>query len=352
MSVHDFLHARMAPAAHVDVTPTPLLAHLAGHHAERIALVWPAPHGEFLALPAARRHLAALALMHMAAERHARLRALLTAAPLNEVIRFALVRPPRGLARALAHLGEPLAAPDLYRRLLDLLEEREAAAVLHHAAPIDANLLAKLEALPVALRKPRILALTADAHAARTLAEAFDLALRINPRRPERDLALAWARAVDAPRLYRTAIEALKAHRFGAYPPPPAMKRPYRQVTALAALEREALRFRNCVASYVYDIGVDQMAVYVRDADPVAMIALKRDLGGWRFAEALGPENAALAEPALRLVAADFAAAGVRLGQPMRAIEDRLEALADAAPEAPAPPATYAGELGLGQLWR
>ena len=82
------------------------------------------------------------------------------------------------------------------------------------------------------------------------------------------------------------------------------------------------------------------MAVYVREGEVPAMIALKRDVGGWRLAEALGAGNMPLDEPLLRLVAAEFAAAGVRIGQPMRAIEDRLETLAESAPQAPIP-ATY-----------
>ena len=41
---------------------TPLLAFIAGGFADVIAQVWPAPHGDFFALPAARRHAAAIAL--------------------------------------------------------------------------------------------------------------------------------------------------------------------------------------------------------------------------------------------------------------------------------------------------
>ena len=39
---------------------SPLLAFLAGVHAPAIAHLWPAPHEGFLALPAARRHAAAI----------------------------------------------------------------------------------------------------------------------------------------------------------------------------------------------------------------------------------------------------------------------------------------------------
>ena len=43
-------------------TATPLLAFVAGEFADPIARLWPAPHGDFFALPAARRHAAAILL--------------------------------------------------------------------------------------------------------------------------------------------------------------------------------------------------------------------------------------------------------------------------------------------------
>jgi len=41
---------------------TPLLAFIAGGFADAVAQLWPAPHAEFFALPAARRHAAAIML--------------------------------------------------------------------------------------------------------------------------------------------------------------------------------------------------------------------------------------------------------------------------------------------------
>jgi hypothetical protein len=271
---------------------------------------------------------------------------------LRDVVAFAFRHPPRGLARALGRLGETLWAGPEYDALFVQLRAPDAAQVLQHADAIDIALLHKLALLPAALRKMRIVALLPHPYAADTLAEAFALARRINPRRSERDLAMAWGRAADAKRLFEAAIDALKADRFGQFAPAPAMGKPYRAITARAVLDVEALRFRNCIASYVVDIGADVMAVYVREGEPAAMIALKRDVGGWRLAEALAAENAPLPEQMLRAIAADFAAAGVRVGQPVRAIEDRLETLAEATPATPAQPATVAARLGLGQLWR
>jgi hypothetical protein len=355
MSIHDLLHARAAhaaPMARVDLAPTPLLAFLAGEHAEALARVWPAPHVEFFALTGARRHLAAIALMHVAPDSHARVRRLIEGAHLREVAGAALADPPRGLARALSRLGERLWAQHEYLTLIDHLRDVESAQILRHAEAIDVPLLAKLAALPPALRKARIVALTPGVDGAMALAEAFALARRINPRTPERDLVMAWGRAADTRRLFEAALEALKPLRFGEAVPAPAMGRPYRAIRSRDTLQAEALRFSNCIASYHWEIGAEQMAVYVREGDTPVMIAIKRDVGGWRLAEALAAGNMPLDEPLLRLVAAEFAAAGVRIGQPMRTIEDRLETLAEAIAPAAAPTLSLAAQMGLGQLWR
>ena len=130
------------------------------------------------------------------------------------------------------------------------------------------------------------------------------------------------------------------------------MTAPYRAIHSRDVLQVEALRFANCIASYHWEIGAEQLAVYVREGDVPAMIALKRDVGGWRLAEALAAANIPLDDALLRVVAAEFAAAGVRIGHPVRAIEDRLETLAEATPQAVIPPISLAAQMGLGQLWR
>lgn len=355
VTLFDALYAypREAPVfRRVELAPTPLLAFLAGEHAPAIARVWPAPHAEFLALPTAHRHLAAIALGQWFGQDHARMARLFEIKPLRDLVGDVLPAPPRGLARALARLGETLWPMERYAALLTLLREPEAALVLRHAEVIDVALLAKLHTLPPALRKARILALLPTADAVTALRDGFHAARAINPRRPERDLILALERAQDRRRLFETAIAAMRPDRFGEALPPPAMKRPYRAITSRAALETEALRFRNCVASYGWEIGASAMAVYVAEDEAAVMIALKRDVVGWRLADALGFENAPIDEALLRRIAADFAAAGVWIGQPIRAIEDRLETHAEAADPAPPPLLTYAAQIGLGQLWR
>jgi hypothetical protein len=356
MSVYDFLYAQHAaqapPMARVDIAPTPLLAFLAGEHAEARARAWPAPHAEFLALTAARRHLAAITIGRVAPEGYARLRALIEGAHLRDVAGAARLEAPRGFTRALSRLGETLWRAAEYEALMAHLRDADSAQILRHAEAIDVALLAKLEALPPALRVARIVALTPGVDGAIALAEAFALAHRINPGVSQRDRVIAWGRAPDTRRLFETALEALKPLRFGEAVPAPRMDHPYRMIKTRDKLQVEALRFANCIASYHWEIGAEQMAVYVREGEVPVMIALKRDVGGWRLAEALAAGNVPLEEPLLRIVAAEFAAAGVRIGQPVRAIEDRLETLTEGAPQPSTYVASFGAQIGLGQLWR
>jgi hypothetical protein len=94
----------------------------------------------------------------------------------------------------------------------------------------------------------------------------------------------------------------------------------------------------------------------VREFGEPAMIALKRDVGGWRLAEALAVDNALLSEPDLAAIVTDFTAAGVRAGPPVRMIEDQLETFAvtpsQSAGVAVVIEPTLHQRLALGQLWR
>jgi hypothetical protein len=353
MSVFDFVAARAgvfdtAP----DVTPTPLLTHLAGEHAGAIARLWPQPHAEFLTLPAARRHLVAIGLARLGVEQWPALRNAAERTPLRDVIALAVRPAPRGLARALAHMGEALWTRLDYERLLALLGETNANLVLRHTEAIDPALLTRIGMLPARLRVARIVTNVTTAEAARALAEAYTAARWINPRRDERDMVLAWSRAAGPEALLRNAIEALKPDRFGQMTPAPDMAKPYRRIASRAALDAAALRFRNCAAGYLWEVGADELALYIVETETAALVAVKRDVGGWRLAEALGAENYPLTDEALRAIVGDFERAGVRAGPPIRALEDRLESLADGFAAARPPPESYRTVLGLGQLWR
>lgn len=113
--------------------PSPLLIHLAGEFADRLALLWPAPHTAFLAAGANQRHLVAIGLSHGSLE--ADLRGVLVM-PFKHALRAVLPNAPRGLTRALGRLGETLWTARDYGLLLAVLLRPEPAKVLAHATVI------------------------------------------------------------------------------------------------------------------------------------------------------------------------------------------------------------------------
>src|SRR5215469_596472 len=85
--------------------PTPLLRHLAGEFAPRVAALWPEPHRPFTEARAERRHLVCLALAQRDGELDRDLARAALAWPFRRAVRALAPAAPDGLARALAHLG-------------------------------------------------------------------------------------------------------------------------------------------------------------------------------------------------------------------------------------------------------
>ena len=130
-------------------TASPLLAFIAGEFADPIASVWPAPHGEFFALPAARRHAVAIVLAGLA-------RRALAAGELRRTVEFArdavvaevlAGELAQGLMRALAKGGECLWQREDYRVFLDLLADPMANEVLRHLDEVRPAAFAPIAAL-------------------------------------------------------------------------------------------------------------------------------------------------------------------------------------------------------------
>jgi hypothetical protein len=95
--------------------PTPLLTHLAGEFAPRIAALWPAPHAAFVTAAAERRHLVCLALVFCVDDALSSPDDLLNKG-LTEAIRLVAPHAPAGLRRALGRLGEVAWSADDYVR--------------------------------------------------------------------------------------------------------------------------------------------------------------------------------------------------------------------------------------------
>lgn len=302
--------------------PTPLLGHLAGDFAARIAGLWPAPHAVFLTAGADRRHLICLALA--GADLPVDLADGLLHWPLRRAIKVALPDAPDGLARALGVMGETAWSGEDYQRLVRLLREPEPAKRLRHAGAVTPALVSALALTPAPLLRAGIARLNLAASAMEPVREAWTIVAAREP--PSRLAAIAarWGGAADPGKL-RTAIEEDLIPPLPAWPLPASpMLRP---LASAAAMREAGVRFRNCVGGQV-DTAADGEACYLEWlGEPGAVVEVKRDLlRGWVFAQAKLAGNETVPEAQREPILAALRGIGVHIGRPSWALERALNA--------------------------
>jgi hypothetical protein len=334
-------------------TASPLLAFVAGEFADAIAHVWPAPHGDFFALPAARRHAVAIALA-------GHVRQPMSDAELRRLVEYqrdAVVAeafpaiPPTGLMRALAKAGEQLWRRQDYDTFVALMAEPMANEVLRHLDDVRPAAFGPIALLPEALRMAPVVRVLPSMAAAHDLGRAFRLAVRMREPGASARIARRWGAGGDIRAVFGRAVEDLTPDVFRPAGPPPVLAAPFVPITGRKQLESVALEFRNCLAEHGGRVAEGRMAVYVWRAEPVAAIALSRDAAGWRLAEAKAPDNVDLEEGFLRQLAARLDAAGVRTGPSVQNITCRLDdwSNGNAYPREHRP--SFIDDLALGDLW-
>ena len=305
-------------------TATPLLAFIAGEFADAVARVWSAPHGDFFALPAARRHAAAILVSGRAARE-------LAPSDLRRMVEFqrdalvaeAIAGPhATGLMRALSKAGEQLWRIADYATFMDLLTEPMANEVLRHLDEVRPASFAPIAALPPALRLAPVVRVLPSELAATDLALAFRIAVRM--------------RTPDA---------------FRPADPAPALPEPFARVATRKQLEALALEFRNCLADHAQRIAEGRMAVYVWRGHIPAAVALNWDVAGWRLAEAKAADNIDLEETRLRELARFLNGFRVRTGPSVQALVSRLDDWANGTNYCHHPGPGFMEQLALGDLW-
>lgn len=334
-------------------TATPLLAFIAGEFADAIAQIWPAPHAEFFALPAARRHAAAIALSDWT--RHdlppAQLRRLVEFQRDAAVAEAIVGEHAQGFMRALAKAGETLWTARDYRVFLSLLAEPMANEVLRHLDTVRPLAFAPIAELPPALRAATIVRVLPSAAAAEDFARAFNVAVRMREPGAAARIARRWAAGGDLHAVFRRAQEDLTPDAFRPQAPAPVFQPPFLRVTSRKQLETLALEFRNCLADQAVRIAEGRLAVYVwRTATPAA-IALSCDAAGWRLAEAKAVDNVDLEEAQLRELVAYLEPVNVRTGPSVQALASRLDDHANGTNYCRPLGFTFIERLALGDLW-
>lgn len=346
--VAQFIH-RAPQRAH---TATPLLAFIAGEFAEAIARVWPAPHADFFALPAARRH--AVAMLVSGRQRD------MAPSELRRLVEFQ--RDPlvaeaiaganaTGLMRALSKAGEQLWRVADYETFAQLLAEPMANEVLRHLDEVRPATFAPLAALPPALRMAPIVRAVPTDRAAADLARAFRIAVSMRNADAGPRLARRWGSGGETAALFRRAIEDLTPDAFRPADSAPALREPFVRVTTRKQLEATALEFRNCLADHAQRIAEGRMAVYVWPGHVPAAVALNWDVAGWRLAEAKAADNVDLEEGRLRELARYLETFGVRTGPSVQALVSRLDDWANGTTYCHQPGSSFIEQLVLGDLW-
>jgi hypothetical protein len=318
-------HTGPATAARL-AEPTPLLALLAGAYAERVAALWPAPHGAYLEMPAQRRHLTHLVLEF--APPGPELADALRYARADHVLRDTVWQMPPGFMKLMARLGELAWAPADYTQLIVLFEDENAALVLRQTpGGITPDKVRALAALAPALRAPAIVRHLAEQAHASLLDEAWRIIAQRRGPQAAAEAGARWARAADRARLFQMAAQDLTPQRFELAPFPvhPDLRR-LGGVTALADAGR---RFRNCLATYRDRAADGTIALYEWAGPPPAAVSLARDgLFGWRLEEARGVGNTVLDEGARTALIATLRSLGVRVGRSGRDMVELLQRVA------------------------
>ena len=339
---------------------TPLLGHVAGLHAERIARFWPAPHGGFLTLPTARRHAAAILLerrWNSSADDGVDIVHAVERTRDADLARILMGgEAPGGLMKALGRIGETLWDAAAYANLLKLFSDPESVKVLRHMPRIEAARLGLIAQIPAALRVPGILAnLPHRPEAVEDLAEAYALALQIHGSGEAARIVQRWSRATSPLALFDMAAEALQPDEFGLVLAPPALPDWFKPVRTRKALNEIALEFRNCLRDFSADLAMGRMAVYAvrKSSSPPVVMALRQDAAGWRLAEALLRNNDDLSDAHLRSLVDVVVASGIRTGESAWKLADRLHnhVCPDCGPAHVPPRNTWRERLALGSLW-
>jgi hypothetical protein len=334
-------------------TATPLLAFLAGDFADAIARVWAAPHGDFFALPAARRHAAALLVSGRAARE-------LAPSELRRLVEFqrdALVAEAiaganaTGVMRALSKAGEQLWRIADYAMFIDLLAEPMANEVLRHLDEVRPASFAPIAALPPALRMAPVVRVIPSAHAAYDLARAFRIAVRMRTPDAATRLARRWGAGGSVTDVFRRAQEDLTPDAFRPADPAPALPAPFARITTRKQLETMALEFRNCLADHAQRIAEGRMAVYIWQGHVPAAIALNWDVAGWRLSEAKAADNVDLEEARLRELVRFLDGFHVRTGPSVQSLASRLDDWASGTSYNHPLGLGFTEQLALGDIW-
>src|ERR1017187_3253857 len=271
----------------------------------------------------ARMHLIALALAHMSGDVTPDLAQILLQESRKAILKLSVGHRPVGIGRALRRLPSKVLAAEIYRNLVDLLNDPVPAKFLHHTDSITELLITGIHRLPAGLRTAAIMAMFNRiddmiwfADGLRVLASRaglrFDtLAHQIGALAQSDQIAATIRQVVDGLPLPATL--------------PPAEIEGFRRLDTVAEIRDLAKTWHNCLAGYLFSVNDGTSAIYLSEQLEAVCSVGRHGRMGWFLLQTKGPRNANIEPDQLAQIHAAFADAGIPQSSMIEAIKSIIK---------------------------
>jgi len=239
----------------------------------------------------ARMHLMALALAHIDCDITPELTLMLLKGFRKPILNLSLgSHHPLGIDRALRQLPPKVLPAELYRKLVNLLDDPVTAKFLHHCTLIKEATLTELYGLPIELRRPAILAMFNRVEGMGRFAEGLQfLALRSGI---TFDVIATQIGSLDQPEQViakvRQIVESLSLPEM-----PPTRVGTFRRLDHVAEIRAIAKNWKNCMTDFLCTINDGTGAFYLsqQSEQPAVCLVVRDGRIGWFLDEVKGPNN-------------------------------------------------------------
>src|SRR6185437_15849282 len=238
-----------------------------------------------------------------------------------------LGRRPIGIKRALAHLPQTVLARENYRHLVDLLEHRDSAKLLHHIDDIDDGTISALHSAPAALRKIAMATAKGCCHRVEGLGDGLQFLVSRGAAASFDALVADLTNMTQPPQLIAR-VKALVASLPMPEQLPPRQIGKARRLDHPTEIRRLAKTWNNCLATYARRIDDGGCAIYLWEdsQSPAACLLDRCGRFGWFIEDVKGPQNVELEPQALAPIYRAFADAGVEKASLITALQAITEA--------------------------
>ena len=271
----------------------------------------------------ARMHLIALALAHMNGDVTPDLALMLLQESRKTILNLSVGHRPVGIGRALRRLPPKVLAAEIYRKLVDLLDDPVPAKFLHHTDSITDLLITGLHNLPPALRTAAIMAMFNRidgmiwfADGLRVLASRTDLPF---------DALAKEIGALDQPDQVAAKIRQLVDGLPLLDTLPPVEIGGFWRLDTVAEIRDLAKNWRNCLAGYLFSVNDGTSAIYLSEQLEAVCSVGRHGRMGWFLVQTKGPRNADIDPNQLAEIHAAFAAAGIPPSSNIEAIKSIIK---------------------------